>query len=270
MRESIIGRFAAFTPLFKHGIVKVNYGFPTSSFWLLINSLLTRIAENDALYLLCSALFVMNINWKVLPRADASKIINAINPFLGEFALPAGNSPVRVARLPFYTNYQFYELTDIREAQPKSMFALYNPNAHENGVLVLDWTNRPIYTANEQDPLALRQDNLADYLGFFFACVQGPYGPMTIVENLEPPPKADAEVKKVVADVLTMTPPRVANFDRASGTFTVYAAMLFKDCIFKTKIEVSHTGLIQIIEHELAIGGLNQDEAQGTSTASLV
>lgn len=211
----------------------------------------------------------MNINWKVLARADASKVINAINPYLGEYALPPGNSPVRMAKLPFYEHYSFYELTDIREAQPKSMFALYNPNASEDAVFVLDWTNRPIYTVNEQDPITLRQDNLSEYLGFFFACVQGPYGPMTVVENLEPPPKADAEVKKVVAEVLKMTPPRVANYDRASGTFTVYAAMLFKDCIFKTKMEVSSHGLIQIVDHELAIGGLNQDEAQGTSTAAL-
>jgi hypothetical protein len=211
----------------------------------------------------------MNLNWKILSRADATRIIGAINPYLGDFALPAGTSPVRVARLPFYTNFQFYELTDIREKQPKSMFALHNPNGGEDSTYVLDWTNRPIYTVNEHDPIQLRQDNISDYLGFFFACVQGPYGPMTVVENLDPPPDASADVKNMVKEVLKMTPPRVSGFDRASGTFTVYAAMLFKDCVFKTKMEVSSNGLIQIVEHELALGGLTPDEAQKTATSSL-
>jgi hypothetical protein len=188
---------------------------------------------------------------------------------LGEYALPAGTSPVRVAKLSFYSNFQFYELTDIRDKQPKSMFALHNVNAVDDATFVLDWTNRPIYTVNEQDPINLRQDNIADYLGFFFACVQGPYGPMTVVENLEPPPDAGEDVKKMVKEVLKMTPPRVAAFDRASGTFTVYAAMLFKDCVFKTKMEVSSNGLIQIVEHELALGGLTPEESQKTATAKL-
>jgi hypothetical protein len=209
----------------------------------------------------------MNLNWRVLARADATKAVNAINPFLGEYALPSGTTPVRVAKLPFYENYQFYELTDIRDEQPKSMFALHNPNAAgEEGTYVMDWSNRPIYTANEQDPINLRADNMAEYLGFFFACVQGPYGPMTVVENLEPPPQSDEETRKVVKEVLRMTPPRVSGFDQASGTFTVYAAMLFKDCIFKTKMEVSGNGLIQIVDHELAIGGLNEKESKGAAS----
>jgi hypothetical protein len=211
----------------------------------------------------------MNLNWKILSRADATRIIAAVNPHLGEYALPAGTSPVRVAKLSFYSNFQFYELTDIRDKQPKSMFALHNVNAVDDATFVLDWTNRPIYTVNEQDPINLRQDNIADYLGFFFACVQGPYGPMTVVENLEPPPDAGEDVKKMVKEVLKMTPPRVAAFDRASGTFTVYAAMLFKDCVFKTKMEVSSNGLIQIVEHELALGGLTPEESQKTATAKL-
>jgi hypothetical protein len=92
---------------------------------------------------------------------------------------------------------------------------------------------------------------------------------MTVVENLEPPIDADEAVRQAVRDVLKMTPPRVVNFDRASGTFTVYAGMLFKDAIFKTKMEVTSNGLIQILEHEMALGGLNEAEANKTETASL-
>jgi hypothetical protein len=34
-------------------------------------------------------------------------------------------------------------------------------------------------------------------------------------------------------------------------------------------MEVSSNGLIQIVEHELALGGLTPDEAQKTATSSL-
>jgi len=63
--------------------------------------------------------------------------------------------------------------------------------------------------------------------------------------------------------------PKVSNFDRASGTFTVYAAMLFKDCVFKTKMEVSSNGLIQIVEHELALGGLTPEESKKAAATGL-
>ncbi len=211
----------------------------------------------------------MNLKWRDLPRAEGTRIITAINPFLGEYALPAGTSLVRVAKLSFYVNYQFYELVDIREQQPKSMFALHNPQGGEDSTFVLDWTNRPIYTANEHDPINLKAENIGDYVSFFFACVQGPYGPMTVVENLDTPPDAAEDVRQAIKDIMKMTPPRVTNVDRTTGTFTVYAGMLFKDCIFKTKMEVSSNGLIQILDHELAIGGLNDGEKSSTASASL-
>ena len=106
----------------------------------------------------------MNLNWRVLPRPEAARIINAVNPYLGEYALPPGTSPVREARLPFYDHYHFFELTDIRDAKPKSMFALHNPLGGEEATYVMDWTNRPIYTVNEHDPITLTQENMPDYL----------------------------------------------------------------------------------------------------------
>jgi len=196
----------------------------------------------------------MNLPWRILPRADSMRILAVVNPLLHD-GLLSPTSQVRAATLSFYKYYQFYEIADAKHPQGK-VFALHNPGSTDNSTCLLDWSNGPIYTVNDSDPIRLRHENIAEYLSFFFACVQGPYGPMTVVEHLDAPPNATAQTRKSLQEVLQMVPPRVANYDSVTGTFTVYAGMLFKDCVFKTKLEVGSNGLIQIIDHEMALGGV--------------
>ena len=86
---------------------------------------------------------------------------------------------------------------------------------------------------------------------------------MTVIERLEPQAQEGAsedEIKEMEA-LLDYAPPKVLNID-AHNTFTLGAAMLFKDCIFKTKIEVTSNGFIRITEHELAVGGLTPESGE--------
>lgn len=199
----------------------------------------------------------MNLDWKILPPAEAAGIAVRVNPYLQHYALPPENSSVRMAKLPFYKSFRFYELTDAREAKPKSMFALQRTVDGESATYVMDWTNRPIYTVNESD-LALDHANLADYLFFFFACVQGPYGPMTVVENLDPPERIEPAVYFRVEALRRFMPPKIVG-RTVGGGYVVKAGMLFKDCIFLTKMNVGRNGFIEIVDHELMLGSLSEE-----------
>jgi hypothetical protein len=209
----------------------------------------------------------MKLDWRILDVAESDGVLAAINPHLAYYALDGDASAVRVAQLPFYTNFRFFELTDLRSRRPQSMFALHRADPTSE-TFVLDWTNRPIYGANERDPLHLDQENVATYLGFFFACVQGPYGPMTVVENLEPPADSPPEVYNMVDALLGFCPPKVVGRTLGGG-YAVKASMLFKDCIFITRMEVGRNGFIKITDHELSLGGLTEAETKDVRAAHL-
>jgi hypothetical protein len=202
----------------------------------------------------------MAINWKSVPRMEATKTIGEINPHLGEYAFPVASSQLRMASLPFYERFKLYEITDQKQNPPVGAFILHLPGGEHDSTYPLDGSNRPIYAVNEIAPLKLTDKTVTDYLGFFFACVQGPHGPMTIIESLDPQnvdkPEDEAALKE-------LAPPRLIGMTD-KGAYEVQAAMLFKDCIFKTKIEVSKSGFLQITHHELAVGGLESDAPAGS------
>lgn len=201
----------------------------------------------------------MNLDWKNVPPAEAVGIVATVNPYLQQYGLSPDSCAVRVTKLPFYRNFIFYELTDAREAKPKSMFALQGEADGERATYVMDWTNRPIYTVNEFD-LVLDHANLAEYLFFFFACVQGPYGPMTVVENLDTPESSNPDVYYRAEVLDRFTPPKIVG-RTIGGGYVVKAGMFFKDCIFLTQMNVGRNGYIQIVDHVLMIGSLAEPSA---------
>jgi hypothetical protein len=210
----------------------------------------------------------MRLDWRQATHEETSYLKEALPGHLGRYLpkkVAQTGTAFRATDLRFYEGVKFVEVTVLKDR--KSMFCLCD-NMDANSTYVMDWTNRPIYTVNDKGCVRLTEENVADYLGFFFACVQGPYGPMTVVELLEAPEDATEEVKAAVADILKMCPPRVVGRTPTMG-FVVYAGMLFKDCVFKTRMTVSQTGLIRIVDHELALGGLNEDEANAVKLASI-
>jgi hypothetical protein len=210
----------------------------------------------------------MQLDWRIIDGTDKDNALAAVNPYLGiYYALDSDASAVRIAQLPFYSNFRFLELTDLRPRQPKSMFALHRAEP-EGETYVLDWTNHPIYTTNERDPIRLDQQNVVTYLEFFFACVQGPYGPMTVVENLEPPADASPDVYNMADALLGFCPPKVVG-RTAGGGYVIKGPMLFKDCVFMTRLEVGRNGFIRITDHELSLGGLTSAEQTGVKAIGL-
>ncbi len=207
----------------------------------------------------------LNLDWKLLSRLDATRALSEINPALKPNPLNPGAARVRVAVLPFYNDYRIYELTDTKSEPPMARYVLHKGGL--DGTVGLDFTNRPIYHVNEMAPLNLSADTVAAYLAFFFASVHGPHGPMAVIDRLESPDPATAtdEEREVLEKLRDHAPPVLTSED-ANG-YHLNAAMLFKDCIFKCKVTVAHNGMVQVTEHELAVGGLqpNAEDTAGTA-----
>lgn len=191
-------------------------------------------------------------DWQKLDLERAARVLSEINPHLEPVPFSQESTAIRVQKLSFYKDYEFFELTDLSTVPGARKFAIYKPGS----VAVLDWTNQFIYETNEKAPIRLDDRSVVDYVHFFFMYVRGRHGRFMIVETIddikwqvEPP----AQGRKVMQEMLQ--PVQVVDH-AADGSFTLEAFMVFKDSLFKTKIHVKKDGLVSMSDEELKIEGM--------------
>ena len=194
----------------------------------------------------------MTTDWLKADPSQAKKIMATLNDHIKPVAFDADKTTVRFRGLPFYKNVKFYELTDLTAVPAARKYAL----ADDKNVYMINWTNGPIYEVNENTPIELTPQNVADYVRFFFSYVRGRHGRFIVVENFEDikwqnePP---AQGRKVMQDILH---PVSLIAEDQDGTFTLEAFMLFKDSLFRTLIHVKKDGNVDMSDEELKIEGM--------------
>ncbi|MEZ0259849.1 MAG: hypothetical protein ACAH80_02505 [Alphaproteobacteria bacterium] len=191
-------------------------------------------------------------DWQKLDAEKAARILSEVNPQLEPVPFSAEQTTIRVQKLPFYKNYELYELTDLSAVPAARKYALYKPG----DINVINWTNQTIYETNEKAPIALDERNVVEYVKFFFNYVRGRHGRFLIIETIddirwqvEPP----LQGRKVMQEMLE--PVGVVSQD-ADGTFNLEAFMVFKDSLFKTRVHVKKDGLVSMSDEELKIEGM--------------
>ena len=184
-----------------------------------------------------------------LDQAESENLLQEINPKLqgGQFA-PA-TVTILGQELSFYPGYRFLDMADYESAPPVRRFVIYKPG----DVVVLNWTNEPIYELNARAPIMLTEDTVVDYVRFFFTYIRGRHGRFQISENVddilwreEPPPAA----RKAIGGILG--PVHVGSVE-PDGTFKLNLCMMFKDSLFKAVAEVKPDGLVTLTNEELMI-----------------
>ena len=194
----------------------------------------------------------MSTEWLKADPSQAKKILLTLNEHITPVPFDPEQTTVRFRSLPFYKNVKFYELTDLTAVPAARKYAL----ADDKNVYMINWTNGPIYEVNEEAPIKLTRENVADYVRFFFSYVRGRHGRFIIVENYEDikwqnePP---AQGRKVMQEILH--PVSFINEDQ-DGVYTLEAFMLFKDSLFRTLVHVSPDGAVDMTDEELKIEGM--------------
>lgn len=196
----------------------------------------------------------MSDDWQKLDNDKAAKWLKAINPHLAPVPFTPENTTLRIMKLPFYRDYVLYELTDHAAVPAARKYAL----ASETGdVLVIDWTNQPIYAANEKSPLILNENTVVPYVKFFFNYVRGRNNRFQFVESIDDlrwVTEPAIHNRKTIQD--TLEPIMVIAHD-VEGTYHLEAFMAFKDALFKTKIHVKKDGVIGMSEEEVKFENLS-------------
>jgi len=149
--------------------------------------------------------------------------------------VPKDKTLVQVAALPFYEEYKLYALTDMTLPPPNVRYLLYKPG----DVVIMNWTNEPIYGVNEKGPIKLDRKTLVAYAKFFFHFVRGQLGRFVIVEKPEEVVWGEKATDKEKADVNGRLQSVTYKGIGRDNLFTLTATVVFKNALFKTDIKVA-------------------------------
>lgn len=187
-----------------------------------------------------------------LDLANVATILDQVNPLLDGLQFDPVETTIMAIDLPFYPGFQFLDIADHTGLPPLQRFVVYKPDQ----VVVLDFTNDPIYALNKAAPITLSAETAEDYVRFFFAYVRGRHGRFLLAENVDdinwkedPPPAARKAIGKMLIPV-------TLNNVQDDGIYKMSACMVFKDSLFKSDIKVTPGGQVSLENEELLVEDL--------------
>lgn len=184
-----------------------------------------------------------------LDRLECEDLLTQINPLLRGGAFDPRTATAMTMDMPFYPGYRFLDLSDHSAVPLRRVYAVFAKEA----LVVLDWTNKPIYGLNTSVPIQLNERNIVDYVRFFFAFVRGRHGRFLIVESVddiawkEEPP---ATARKAISNLID--PIRLRGIDN-DGSYVLAICMIFKDSLFRATATIRPGGEVVLSEEELIV-----------------
>lgn len=188
-------------------------------------------------------------SFEKLDLADVATILDKLNPHFDGLVFDPVDTTVMAVDLSFYPGFQLLHVADNTVMPAIMRCAIYS---HEKQI-VLDFTNEPIYQFNHDLLISLTDENVAEYVWFFFTYVRGKHGRFIMTENVDdiawkedPPPQA----RKAISNMIV--PITLREKDK-SGSYHLEGCMMFKDSLFKSDIEVQENGFVTLKNEELLV-----------------
>lgn len=194
-----------------------------------------------------------NRPWEEIDPEKMPRLVAEINRSLKERQFDPNTTIGRRQELPWYAEYAFIELEDTGTSGPTfKRRIIYRPD----DFYILNWTNGPIYTANDKAPIIINTDIVAEYVKFFFNFVKGRHGRFVIIDTVDEiawegsvPAKGKEAVAKIIKPVsVTST--------EDNGKITLLSYMVFKDSLFRANVHVERDGMVSLSDEALVIEGM--------------
>ncbi len=182
---------------------------------------------------------------------EVASILDVLNKDIDGSIFDPLETTILSIDVPFYSNYKFLDIADHATNPPLQRYAFQKSG--ENDFTVIDWKYDTIYNLNAKANISLNEENVIEYVRFFFDHVKGRHGKFIIIETAghikwkdEPPP----EVKKSLNQAIS---PLQLKEKRKDGVYVIKAFMMLKDALFSVDVFVDPTGRVTMSDHEILI-----------------
>lgn len=184
-----------------------------------------------------------------LDPTQAARMTERLNPYM-DMAFSPQNATVMVHALPFYEGYSLVEVSRHDQHPPMVRAAVCDD---KNNVTILNWTNEPIHKLNAAVPISLDDNNMMDYVRFFFTYVRGKHGRFIVIDSVddiewreEPAPAGRKALGKMIE-------PMHVTKRESDGTTIFAVCIVFRDSLFTAEAHVKPDGMIVLQNEELLV-----------------
>lgn len=186
-----------------------------------------------------------------LDEKSRKTILDRVAPKLDVSAFDPEKCTILAASPSFYPAHRFLEITDFDQTPPRIRTLIISNSAPED-IYILNGTNQPVYTLNKKAPLVLTEDNMAEYIKFFFRYVRSSKGAFHVIESIDdikwtedPPPAA----KKAISDMIFP----VRCVQEGSNGYALDVCLLFKNGLFKAIANLAADGTVILTGQDILI-----------------
>ncbi len=191
------------------------------------------------------------MQWYPVEKTQTIEMIEKVIPGDMPSFFSARSSEARCAKLPFYTNFLLYRLTNNATLPAFSIDFLSNGRQYH----YLDGSSQPIYRANATGDLIINDNTVLDYLAFYVHYVPGPEGEILLIDShkkIMPTGVLDIDRHR---DMLYSHRDINISFDKDTKNYTIKAPMYYGGALVKAIINISEQGHLEIMDYQMLLKG---------------
>ncbi len=180
---------------------------------------------------------------------EVAGLVDEINKQVDGTIFDALETTIMSVDVPFYPSHRFLDVADHQTNPPLQRYVLQKKETQD--FTILDWNYKTIYKVNEESPITVTDENVFDYIRFYFRYVKGRHGRFIVCESTddinwkdEPPSDIKNALNKQIS-------PLQLKEKRKDGVYIVHAFMMLKDALFEVDVYAEPSGRITMADHEI-------------------
>jgi len=184
--------------------------------------------------------------WEKIEHKDAADVMEDVNPYIHPIPFSLEMTRLSVSRLSFYEDYKLYKMTNFEARHGVTKYTLRKPGH----AVVINWTAEPIYKINKIAPVQINENNVVDYIKFFFTYVRDRERNLQVIEKIEDLKLNGKQSAQLHFNVMSkIGPVSLESVDSNEG-FDLLGYLLSCNTLVKSRIRVKKTGTIILSDEE--------------------
>ncbi|HEY8963135.1 MAG TPA: hypothetical protein VIN59_01600 [Alphaproteobacteria bacterium] len=200
----------------------------------------------------------MILKWQKLDRAKTGEIINRVSQTPDGPLFSVTTSEATIAHLPFYRGFVLVKLTNYATLPSFSLEFLSDGSSF----YLLDGSPMPLQKVALRGGLVLTDQNVTDYVEFFFKHVTTEEGDIYLIHDPDDMPFMDALSLDQQIQIKRKHTDMAVAYDRDNDVFLVQADMYFAGVLLKATLTIQPDGEIQVTNHAMLMGSENGNGGQ--------
>ena len=193
------------------------------------------------------------MTWKRLEKDDVLTVLDKLGSDENAIVFSKDYTEVVWDELSFYSHFQIYRLVNYATMPSFTMEYLSNGNVF----IPLDGTANPIYAINAEAPIKLTENNIVDYLTFFFNHVRGGDGEIYLVPDAHTMPFLDTLDEQLQQNIIDHHKPIEIGSNTVTGEFVVRGTLYYGGCLISATISVAADGRLAFKERDVLLRGIH-------------